>query len=117
MEFRKKLLVDASASELVIAVDELLNELEKVSPIQRSVVEVKFFLGLTDQEGALLSISPSILFRGSGPEPAAGYSTDSQGNHDKQPRTRRSVYAVAGGCTPEATVRAGGLLADCLRRR
>ena len=39
-------------SELVIAVDELLNELEKTSPIQRSVVEVKFFLGLTDQEGA-----------------------------------------------------------------
>ena len=40
-------------SELVIAVDELLNELEKASPIQRSVVEVKFFLGLTDQEGAV----------------------------------------------------------------
>jgi RNA polymerase sigma-70 factor, ECF subfamily len=40
-------------SELVIAVDELLNELEKTSPIQRSVVEVKFFLGLTDQEGAV----------------------------------------------------------------
>jgi RNA polymerase sigma-70 factor, ECF subfamily len=37
-------------SELVIAVDELLNELEKVSPIQCSVVEVKFFLGLTDHE-------------------------------------------------------------------
>jgi RNA polymerase sigma-70 factor, ECF subfamily len=42
-----------TASELVIAVDELLNELEKISPIQRSVVEVKFFLGLTDQEGAV----------------------------------------------------------------
>ena len=40
-------------SELVIAVDELLNELEKTSPMQRSVVEVKFFLGLTDQEGAV----------------------------------------------------------------
>ena len=39
--------------ELVIAIDELLNELEKASPIQRSVVEVKFFLGLTDQEGAV----------------------------------------------------------------
>jgi RNA polymerase sigma-70 factor (ECF subfamily) len=39
-------------SELVIAIDELLNELDKASPAQRSVVEVKFFLGLTDQEGA-----------------------------------------------------------------
>ena len=42
-----------SPSELVIAVDELLNQLEKASPTQRSVVEVKFFLGLTDQEGAV----------------------------------------------------------------
>jgi len=42
-----------SPSEVVIAVDELLNELERVSSVQRSVVEVKFFLGLTDQEGAV----------------------------------------------------------------
>jgi RNA polymerase sigma factor (TIGR02999 family) len=73
--------------ELVIAVDELLNELEKASPIQRSVVEVKFFLGLTDQEGAVALDPPCILSSGSGPGLAAGYSTDSQGNHDKQPRT------------------------------
>jgi len=40
-------------SELVIAIDELLSKLEEISPVQRSVVEVKFFLGLTDQEGAV----------------------------------------------------------------
>jgi len=49
----EEMLGTRTPSELVIAVDELLNKLEKVSPIQRSVVEVKFFLGLTDQEGAV----------------------------------------------------------------
>ena len=93
-----------TASELVIAVDELLNELEKISPIQHSVVEVKFFLGLTDQEGAVALDLTLHTFQREWSEPAAGYSTDSQGNHDKRPRTRRALYAVAGGCTHEATV-------------
>ncbi len=35
-----------SSSELVIAVDELLNDLEKESPSRRSLVELKFFLGI-----------------------------------------------------------------------
>jgi RNA polymerase sigma factor (TIGR02999 family) len=39
-------------SELVFAVDQLLNKLEEVSPLRRSVVELNFFLGLTDQEAA-----------------------------------------------------------------
>jgi RNA polymerase sigma factor (TIGR02999 family) len=39
-------------SELVIAVDELLNDLEKESPSRRALVELKFFLGSTDQETA-----------------------------------------------------------------
>ena len=37
---------------LVVAVDELLNEMAKESPQRRAVVELKFFLGLTDEEAA-----------------------------------------------------------------
>jgi RNA polymerase sigma factor (TIGR02999 family) len=39
-------------SELVFAIDELLNDLERESPSRRALVELKFFLGLTDQETA-----------------------------------------------------------------
>ncbi|HEV3037361.1 MAG TPA: ECF-type sigma factor [Candidatus Angelobacter sp.] len=38
--------------ELAIAIDKLLDELAEKSPQQRSVVELKFFLGLTDEEAA-----------------------------------------------------------------
>jgi RNA polymerase sigma-70 factor (ECF subfamily) len=38
--------------ELAVAVDSLLDELEKESHQQRAVVELKFFLGLTDAESA-----------------------------------------------------------------
>jgi RNA polymerase sigma-70 factor (ECF subfamily) len=38
--------------ELAVAVDTLLDELEKESHQQRAVVELKFFLGLTDAEAA-----------------------------------------------------------------
>jgi RNA polymerase sigma-70 factor (ECF subfamily) len=38
--------------ELAVTIDELLNELEKVSPQWRTVVELKFFLGMTDEEAA-----------------------------------------------------------------
>lgn len=38
--------------ELVVAVDELLDELGKEFPQRRSVVELKFFLGLTDIEAS-----------------------------------------------------------------
>jgi RNA polymerase sigma-70 factor (ECF subfamily) len=38
--------------DLAVAVDALLDELEKESPQQRAVVELKFFLGLTDAEAA-----------------------------------------------------------------
>ena len=38
--------------ELAIAIDALLDELERESPQKRSVVELKFFLGLTDEEAA-----------------------------------------------------------------
>jgi RNA polymerase sigma factor (TIGR02999 family) len=38
--------------ELAIAIDTQLDELEKESPQRRVVVELKFFLGLTDEESA-----------------------------------------------------------------
>ena len=38
--------------ELAVAVDALLDELERDSPQRRSIVELKFFLGLTDEEAA-----------------------------------------------------------------
>jgi RNA polymerase sigma factor (TIGR02999 family) len=39
-------------SQLVIEVDELLDDLERESPSRRALVELKFFLGSTDQETA-----------------------------------------------------------------
>jgi RNA polymerase sigma factor (TIGR02999 family) len=45
-------LADASPLEQAIAVDALLDQLGKVSPQQRRVVELKFSLGLTDEEAA-----------------------------------------------------------------
>jgi DNA-directed RNA polymerase specialized sigma24 family protein len=42
----------STPSELVIAVDELLDDLERESPSRRALVELKFFLGSTDQETA-----------------------------------------------------------------
>ena len=35
-----------------MTIDTLLDELDKESPQQRSVVELKFFLGMTDEEAA-----------------------------------------------------------------
>jgi RNA polymerase sigma factor (TIGR02999 family) len=46
------LLADATPLEQAIAVDVLLDELGKISPQQRRVVELKFSLGLTDEEAA-----------------------------------------------------------------
>lgn len=37
---------------MAIAVDTLLDEPGKESPQQRSVVEMKYFLGMTDEEAA-----------------------------------------------------------------
>lgn len=50
--------------ELVVAIDELLNELARESQQRRLVVELKFFLGLTDQEAAdALNLSLHTLQR------------------------------------------------------
>lgn len=50
--------------DLIIAVDALLEELGKESPQRRSVVELKYFLGLTDAEAAeALNLSLHTLQR------------------------------------------------------
>jgi RNA polymerase sigma-70 factor (ECF subfamily) len=46
------ILRDRTPLELVITLDHLLEELEKRSIQQRTIVELKFFLGLTDEEAA-----------------------------------------------------------------
>jgi RNA polymerase sigma factor (TIGR02999 family) len=48
----EQFLADHSQLELAVAVDGLLNQLEKESHQQRAVVELKFFLGLTDTEAS-----------------------------------------------------------------
>ena len=50
--------------ELVVAIDELLNDLARESQQRRLIVELKFFLGLTDQEAAdALNLSLHTLQR------------------------------------------------------
>lgn len=46
------LLANHSRLELAIAVDRLVEELGQKSPQQRTVVEFKFYLGMTDEEAA-----------------------------------------------------------------
>lgn len=46
------LAVDAGKVDLALIVDRILRELEKTNPSLCSVVELKFFLGLTDEEAA-----------------------------------------------------------------
>ncbi len=50
--FPADLLSNHSKLDLIVAVDRVLDELEKKAPRQRAVVELKFFLGLTDLETA-----------------------------------------------------------------
>jgi RNA polymerase sigma factor (TIGR02999 family) len=50
--FPERLLGRCTPLELAITVDTLLDELGKESPQQRAVVELKFFLGMTDEEAA-----------------------------------------------------------------
>jgi len=48
----EKILGERTPLELAIAIDTLLDELDMESPQRRTVVELKFFLGLTDEESA-----------------------------------------------------------------
>lgn len=48
----ERVLAGRPAVEVATVLDSLLDELELESPQQRSIVELKFFLGLTDAEGA-----------------------------------------------------------------
>jgi RNA polymerase sigma-70 factor (ECF subfamily) len=62
--FPERILGVHTPLELAITIDVLLNELEKESPQRRTVVELKFFLGMTDEEAAdALSLSLHTLQR------------------------------------------------------
>jgi len=50
--FPERVLGQHTPLDLAITIDTLLNELDRVSPRQRAVVELKFFLGMTDEEAA-----------------------------------------------------------------
>ena len=52
MDFRRRVLDRHTPLELAITIDTLLNELDKKSPRQRAVLELKFFLGMTDEEAS-----------------------------------------------------------------
>jgi RNA polymerase sigma factor (TIGR02999 family) len=51
-EIEAVLAADGSKAELALTIDKLLQELERTQPDLCSVVELKFFLGLTDEEAA-----------------------------------------------------------------
>jgi RNA polymerase sigma factor (TIGR02999 family) len=51
-EVEAALAVDVSKADLALTIDKLLDELERTQPELCSVVELKFFLGLTDEEAA-----------------------------------------------------------------
>jgi len=62
--FPERVLGRFTPLELAVTVDTLLNELNKESPQQRAVVELKFFLGMTDEEAAdALNLSLHTLQR------------------------------------------------------
>jgi RNA polymerase sigma factor (TIGR02999 family) len=50
--FPERVLGRHTPLELAVTIDTLLDELGKESPQRRSVVELKFFLGMTDEEAA-----------------------------------------------------------------
>ncbi len=50
--FPERVLGQRTPLELAITIDTLLNEMDSVSRQQRAVVELKFFLGMTDEEAA-----------------------------------------------------------------
>jgi DNA-directed RNA polymerase specialized sigma24 family protein len=62
--FPERVLGRFTPLELAVTVDTLLDELNKESPQQRAVVELKFFLGMTDEEAAdALNLSLHTLQR------------------------------------------------------
>jgi RNA polymerase sigma-70 factor, ECF subfamily len=48
----ERVLASKKPAEVISVIDTLLDELEIKAPRQKSIVELKFFLGLTDTEGA-----------------------------------------------------------------
>ena len=59
-----ELRVSDEQADLLVAIDEALNRLERVSPRQRGVVECRFFGGLSVEETATaIGISPRTVKR------------------------------------------------------
>lgn len=48
----EKLLTIISQPDLALTIDELLDQLREAMPLQCAIVELKFFLGMTDEEAA-----------------------------------------------------------------
>jgi RNA polymerase sigma factor (TIGR02999 family) len=64
VEFEEGMAISKERSGELLALDDALNELEKVSPRQAKVVELRYFAGLSvDEIGAIMKIAPRSIQR------------------------------------------------------
>jgi RNA polymerase sigma-70 factor, ECF subfamily len=64
VEFEEGIAISSERSAELLALDDALDELEKVSPRQAKVVELRYFAGLSvDEIGAILKIAPRSIQR------------------------------------------------------
>ncbi len=64
VEFEEGIAISSERSAEMIALDDALDELEKVNPRQAKVVELRYFAGLSvDEIGAILKIAPRSIQR------------------------------------------------------
>jgi RNA polymerase sigma-70 factor (ECF subfamily) len=64
VEFEEGIAISKERSGELLALDDALNELEKVSPRQAKVVELRYFAGLSvDEIGAIMKIAPRSIQR------------------------------------------------------
>jgi RNA polymerase sigma-70 factor (ECF subfamily) len=64
VEFEEGLAISKERSDEMLALDDALNELEKISPRQAKVVELRYFAGLSVEEiGVIMKIAPRSIQR------------------------------------------------------
>lgn len=64
VEFEEGIAISSERSAEMIALDDALDELEKVNPRQAKVVELRYFAGLSvDEIGAIMKIAPRSIQR------------------------------------------------------
>jgi RNA polymerase sigma-70 factor, ECF subfamily len=64
VEFEEGIAISRERSGEVVALDDALHELERVSPRQARIVELRYFAGLSvDEIGAILKIAPRSIQR------------------------------------------------------